>query len=118
VLTSSAFGGGKNGSSWSRWLGPESARVAAGDKGPNRWMMFAPAFATHACLGAPFGWSAVSPVLAAELGVAAPAALDWTLAQTTAPMSVTLAFGGLTGAILGKWRMKVGTRAGKNPYQV
>jgi hypothetical protein len=25
-----------------------------------RWSMFVPAFATHVCLGAPYGWSAIS----------------------------------------------------------
>ena len=40
-----------------RVLGPQSS---LGTSKTNRWMMFAPAFATHIALGASYGWSAVS----------------------------------------------------------
>ena len=34
----------------------------------NRWSMFVPAFCTHVCLGAPYGWSAISAQLTRENG--------------------------------------------------
>ena len=36
-----------------KFLGPESS--IASKSFTNRWAMFAPAFATHVCLGAPYG---------------------------------------------------------------
>ena len=30
-----------------------------GSADTNRWTMFIPAFSTHICLGAPYGWSAI-----------------------------------------------------------
>ena len=33
----------------------------------NRWTMFVPAFCTHVCLGAPYGWSAISAQLTREV---------------------------------------------------
>merc|ERR550519_3266209 len=58
--------------------------------------MFVPAFATHICLGAPYGWSAISAALS----------LDY----ATYPMSFMIAAGGMSAAALGKWTMKVGIR--------
>merc|ERR1712029_628891 len=77
----------------------------------NRWSMFVPAFVTHVCLGAPYGWSAVSGTLARECGFVASSAGDWGLSSATYPMSIMIAVGGLSAAFLGKWSMKVGTRA-------
>jgi len=77
----------------------------------NRWAMFAPAFVTHVCLGAPYGWSAVSGTLARETGFVVSSAGDWSLSSATYPMSIMIAIGGLSAAALGKWTMKVGTRA-------
>ena len=54
----------------------------------NRWGMFIPAFATHVCLGAPYGWSAVSATMAKEHGFVASASADWALDLCTYPMSV------------------------------
>lgn len=76
----------------------------------NRWSMFVPAFLTHLCLGAPYGWSAISASLTREFGFVASSASDWGLDSCTYPMSIMIAFGGLGAAILGKWTMKVGTR--------
>lgn len=39
------------------------------------------------------------------------AAADWTLSEATLPYSIAMGVGGLAGALLGNWRMKVGTRA-------
>ena len=39
------------------------------------------------------------------------AAADWSLSEATLPMSLAMGVGGLAGAILGNWRMRVGTRA-------
>ena len=36
-----------------KYLGPESS--IASEKFTNRWAIFVPAFATHVCLGAPYG---------------------------------------------------------------
>jgi len=77
----------------------------------NRWSMFVPAFVTHVCLGAPYGWSAISGTLAREYGFVAASAGDWALSSATYPMSIMIAVGGLSAAALGKWSMKVGTRA-------
>ena len=39
-----------------------------GSPDTNRWTMFLPAFCTHVCLGAPYGWSAISAQLTRENG--------------------------------------------------
>ncbi|XP_023327563.1 uncharacterized protein LOC111700759 [Eurytemora carolleeae] len=76
----------------------------------NRWTMFVPAFATHVCLGAPYGWSAISSLLTRENGLVCSAASDWALDLATYPMSVMIAAGGISAALFGKWTMKVGVR--------
>merc|ERR1719187_7895 len=76
----------------------------------NRWTMFAPAFCTHLCLGAPYGWSAISAALSREHGMVVSAATDWTLDYATYPMSLMIAAGGISAALFGKWTMKVGIR--------
>ena len=43
----------------------------------NRWLMLLPAFAAHVCIGAPYGWSAISGALSREFGFVSPAAADW-----------------------------------------
>jgi len=73
--------------------------------------MFAPAFATHVCLGAPYGWSAISLRLSRELGIVSPALDDWSLEQTTWPMAVMIASGGISAAVLGSWTVKIGVRS-------
>ena len=50
--------------------------------------MFVPAFATHVCLGAPYGWSAISAALSREYGIVASSSADWMLDQCTYPMSI------------------------------
>ena len=57
----------KKESLFTRWVGP-NAGITKTDGNVNRWAMFVPAFVTHACLGAPYGWSAVSASLTREHG--------------------------------------------------
>ena len=76
----------------------------------NRWAMFIPAFCTHVCLGAPYGWSAISGQLTREHGLVTSAATDWALDLATYPMSVILACGGLSAAIFGGVAGKIGVR--------
>ena len=68
-------------------MGPDAA-IAENPEKTNRWSMFVPAFATHVCLGAPYGWSAISASLAREHGFVTAAASDWALDSCTYPMSV------------------------------
>jgi len=72
--------------------------------------MFLPAFTTHVCLGAPYGWSAISHRLSLERGLVSQSTSDWTLDQTTWPMAIMIASGGLSAAVLGGWTVRVGVR--------
>lgn len=90
-----------------RLYGPRSN---IGGSTTNRWGMFVPAVLTHVSLGAPYGWSAISASLAREHGFVASAATDWTLELSTYPMSVIMAAGGISAAMVGKWTLKVGVR--------
>ena len=56
---------GYNKGFFDRILGPDSS--IADKSFTNRWAMFVPAFGTHICLGAPYGWSAISSTLSKEL---------------------------------------------------
>lgn len=78
--------------------------------GTNRWTMFVPAFCTHVCLGAPYGWSAISAQISRELGLVANASSDWALDLATYPMSVMIACGGISAAVLGTTAAKMGVR--------
>lgn len=91
-----------------KYMGPESSIAKPEFK--NRWAMFVPAFATHICLGAPYGWSAISAALSREYGFVVSSSGDWALDLCTYPMSVMIAAGGISAAVFGKWTMKVGTR--------
>lgn len=108
VRTASLARWSSSGSLFTRMLGKES-----NDGSPqfsNRWLMVAPAFATHLCIGAPYAWSIMSGAVATDLGFVAPAAGDWSLVQATIPMSIVFAFHGITAALSGKWQMRVGPR--------
>jgi MFS family permease len=72
--------------------------------------MFVPAFCTHVCLGAPYGWSAISAQLTREAGLVTSAAGDWSLDLATYPMSVMIACGGVSAALLGSVAGKIGIR--------
>ena len=71
---------------FARLLGPRAAEASPGFKA--RSAMFLPAFATHVCLGAPYGWSAISAALSREYGIVASSSADWMLDQCTYPMSI------------------------------
>ena len=75
-----------------------------------RWRMLVPAFTTHVCLGAPYGWSAISHRLSLEVGMVSPAASDWSLEQVTWPMSIQIASGGISAALLARWTARLGVR--------
>ena len=50
-------------------------------------------------------------MLIRENGFVASSAIDWTLAQTTLPLSINFFFLGVASAIFGSWQLKLGTRA-------
>jgi len=90
-----------------RLFGPKSNIASAST---NRWGMFVPAILTHISLGAPYGWSAISAALAREHGLVVSAASDWSMELATYPMSVIMAAGGISAALVGKWTLKAGVR--------
>eukprot|EP00794_Sanderia_malayensis_P017685 gene17685-19451_t len=92
-----------------RFFGPESS--VASENFKSRWLVAIPAFATHMCIGAPYAWSAMSWPLTREHGFVTSAASDWTLAETTLPLSIVFVMHGIIAAAAGKWQMKVGPRA-------
>ena len=81
-----------------------------GSRETNRWTMFVPAFSTHLCLGAPYGWSAISAQLTREHGLVSSAASDWGLELASYPMSLMMAAGGISAALLGKLSLRLGVR--------
>ena len=81
-----------------------------GPANTNRWRMFLPAFSTHICLGAPYGWAAISGQLTREEGLVAASAGDWALDLASYPMSVMMAAGGISAALLGKLTLSLGVR--------
>ncbi len=91
-----------------KYFGPESN--IASKTFNNRWLMVAPAFITHVCIGAPYAWSLMADIVTREHGFVASAASDWTMMQAALPMSLVLAVFGLASSQLGKWQMKVGAR--------
>jgi len=91
----------------SKLYGPESNE---GSPTTNRWSMFMPAVLTHVSLGAPYGWSAISSALSREHGFVVSAASDWSLELSTYPMSIILAAGGISAALVGKWQLQAGVR--------
>jgi len=97
----------KDGGVFERLLGMSSNYATPNT---NRWSMFVPAFCTHLCLGAPYGWSAISAALSREHGMVVSAASDWSLDSVTYPMSLMIAAQGISAAIMGKWTIKAGVR--------
>ena len=75
-----------------------------------RWLIAIPAFATHMCIGSPWGWSVMSGPLTRELGFVSSCAADWSFSETTVPLSITFALQGIAAALGGKWQIKVGAR--------
>ena len=99
-------------SAFDKLMGPQTGLASAAQQAnaATRWLMALPAFATHACIGSPWAWSAMSPVLCREHGVVTSAAADWTMYEATMPMAIAFTFQGLGAAGAGKWQMRVGTR--------
>lgn len=78
--------------------------------GFNRWLVPPASIAIHLCIGSVYAWSVFNPALTRELGVAAPAADDWSLGSVVWIFSVAIVFLGLAAAFAGKWLEKVGPR--------
>src|SRR2546422_7679985 len=76
----------------------------------NRWRVAAASVAIHLCIGSVYAWSVFNPALTRLLGVAAPAADDWTLSQVVLTYTLAIVFLGLSAAFAGKWLEKVGPR--------
>ncbi len=76
----------------------------------NRWLMVAPAFATHMCIGSPYAWSMMADAITREYGFVTPAFSDWTLMEAALPLSIVFLLHGVSAAFLGKWQLKVGPR--------
>lgn len=95
-------------SAFDKLFGPQT--VEAKPSFTNRWAIVVPAFLTHMCIGSPWAWSAVSGTLAREYGFVTSAAADWSLSETTFPLSLVFGMQGISAAFAGKWQMKVGAR--------
>ena len=90
------------------WYGRESNEASADFT--SRWLMTIPAFATHMCIGSPYGWSLMGDVLTREIGFVTSSAADWTLMQTALPLSLVFLMQGVSASIFGKWQLQVGPR--------
>eukprot|EP00501_MAST-03F_sp_TOSAG23-6_P000087 GSMAST32.ASY1.ANO1.89.1 assembled CDS len=95
--------------SWKSFIFGKSSYVASSDF-KSGWTMAIPAFATHMCIGSPYGWSAMSESLQRELGFVVSSASDWSLYECTMPISLVFAGQGISAALAGKWQIKVGPR--------
>ena len=78
--------------------------------GFNRWWVPPASIAIHLCIGSVYAWSIFNPPLMRVLGVAAPAADDWSLAQTSRTFVVAIVCLGLSAAVAGRWLERVGPR--------
>jgi len=105
----SSDNGNKTKSLLDKYFGPDSGLEKEGTK-VNRWKMLIPACITHVCLGAPYGWSAVSSALTREQGVVVSSAADWGLDLATYPMTIMIGGLGVGTALMGKWAAKAGHR--------
>ena len=76
----------------------------------NRWWVPPASIAIHLCIGSVYAWSLFNPPLARALGVVAPAAGDWQLADIVWIFSVAIVFQGLAAAFAGRWLEDVGPR--------
>ncbi|KRX06406.1 Major facilitator superfamily domain, general substrate transporter [Pseudocohnilembus persalinus] len=94
--------------SWrDRFFGPEKY---TGNENTNRWLMALPAIGIHLCIGGPYAWSIFAQALTQEFGVVASSALDWTLNQTTFPLSLCFMMQGVSAALAGGLQIKYGLR--------
>ncbi len=78
--------------------------------GFSRWMVPPAAIAVHMCIGQVYGFSVFKRPLTMALGIAAPAAGDWSELETGRPYSIALVMLGLSGALFGKWVERSGPR--------
>lgn len=80
------------------------------EPGYNRWRVPPASIAIHLCIGSVYAWSVFNPALTRQLGVAAPAANDWSLSSVVWIFSVAIVFLGLAAAFAGMWLEEVGPR--------
>ena len=85
------------------------ARIIAGP-GFNRWRVPPASIAIHLCIGSVYAWSIFNPPLMRVIGVAAPAADDWSEGNVLWIFSCAIVFLGLSAAVAGKWLEEVGPR--------
>jgi MFS family permease len=78
--------------------------------GFNRWRVPPASVAIHLCIGSVYAWSIFNPPLTRVVGVAAPAASDWSLKEVVWIFTVAIVFLGLAAAVAGKWLERVGPR--------
>jgi MFS family permease len=78
--------------------------------GFNRWLGPPASVAIHLCIGSVYAWSLFNAPLTRALGVAAPAADDWSLGQVVWIFTVAIVFLGLSAAFAGKWLERAGPR--------
>ncbi|MBC6443951.1 MAG: OFA family MFS transporter [Alphaproteobacteria bacterium GM202ARS2] len=76
----------------------------------NRWWVPPASIAIHLCIGSVYAWSLFNPPLSRALGVVAPAASDWPLADVVWIFSVAIVCLGFAAAFAGKWLEEVGPR--------
>jgi MFS family permease len=78
--------------------------------GFNRWLVPPASIAIHLCIGSVYAWSIYNPALIRAIGVATPAADDWTLGGVVWIFTVAIVSLGLSAAFAGKWLEEVGPR--------
>ena len=76
----------------------------------NRWWVAPASIAIQLCIGSVYAWSLFNPPLSRALGVVAPAAGDWPLADVVWIFSVAIVSFGFAAAFAGKWLEDVGPR--------
>jgi MFS family permease len=76
----------------------------------NRWRVPPASIAIHLCIGSVYAWSIFNPPLMRVIGVAAPAADDWSEGNVLWIFSCAIVFLGLSAAVAGKWLEEVGPR--------
>ena len=76
----------------------------------NRWRVPPASIAIHLCIGSVYAWSIFNPPLMRVIGVAAPAADDWSEGNVLWIFSCAIVFLGLSAALAGKWLEEVGPR--------
>lgn len=78
--------------------------------GFNRWLVPPAALCIHLAIGQAYAFSVFTKPMAQLVGVTAPAAGDWTVAQLGWIFSLAIVFLGLSAAFGGRWVEEVGPR--------